>query len=198
MKFIKPLNIDFKDKRTSQQLILVIVGGLGFFILYVNLLFKPTMAGLSEVSPKEQKLRGKITMVQKWMKGKPEAEKQLAALHEKMISYETILSSEEEIPSLLEELSAMAKESGVRIIGIRPQAAIVPGGEAGTDSYEEIPVSIKAKCGYHQLGRFISRLESAKRLLVIEQINIASNPRTSRSHDVQLLVSTFLVAAEEE
>ncbi|NQT01475.1 MAG: type 4a pilus biogenesis protein PilO [Planctomycetes bacterium] len=61
---------------------------------------------------------------------------------------------------------------------------------------KEIPIAIKARCGYHRLGDFISKLESAKRVFAVRDIIIAARPQSPRSHDVQLLVSTFLISED--
>jgi len=188
------MDLDFKNlsKEKKQWLFLISLGILVVFVLYINFLLKPTIAGLKDVSPKVSKLAFEIQRVEDWTKKKPRMQRELTKLRSEISRYEGMLPSEKEIPALLEELSQMARESHVKIIGIRPGKNVAS--EPGKESfYQEIPISIKAKSGYHQLGVFISKLEGADRLFAVRDIKIKSNIQTPKKHDVSLTVSSFLL-----
>lgn len=108
-------------------------------------------------------------------------------------SEKRLLSQESDIPGLLETLSAMAKSTGVKIVGIRPVRP--EGGFSGArgGGYLEAPILINAKSGYHELGDFVSRIESAEKCLTIADIDVASNPASPKKHDVTLLVMAYAV-----
>lgn len=189
------LSLDL-TKENKRLMALVLLGGLVVFILYLNFLLKPALAHIGEIRPQLYKLTQDIERAQQWSKERNETERRLKDLRSKMSAYQAALSTEAEIPSLLEELSAIAGKSKVKIIGIKPkmEQASIPA--KGKIPYQEIPIFIEAACGYHQLGYFISELENAKRLFSVRDVSIKSNPESSRSHDVSLVVSTFLVAEE--
>lgn len=176
-------------------MILIVLASIILFISYLNFLLKPTVANLKEINPKLQKLAQDIEKVELWSKKQAEMERQLSELRSKMSHYEVMLLAAEEIPSLLEELSEVAHRSNVKIIGIKPKKMTLSESKPKMP-YQEVPISIKAKCGYHQLGRFISRLESADRLFAISDIEIKSVLQRPKSHDVTLIVSTFLPSEE--
>ncbi|MFX0211381.1 MAG: type 4a pilus biogenesis protein PilO, partial [Candidatus Hodarchaeota archaeon] len=115
-----------------------------------------------------------------------------AQLHEKLDYYERSLPSEKEIPAVLEYVSAAAKELNVRITEIRPIGQDKDKGKAPT-IYYKAPILLKAECGYHQLGRFLNKLESADRFMKIDDIKIETNSRTSDIHNVELIVVTYVM-----
>jgi type IV pilus assembly protein PilO len=189
------MELDLKNKNTQQLILAVLVGCL-FLAMYVNLLLRPTLASLSKINPEIRKLKQDIGEVTEGGKTKSQLSQRLKRLEGKVTKYEAVLSAEEEIPSLLQELSELAEASGIRIIGIKPGRPPKLEDKKKVKSrivYQEIPISIKATCGYHQLGSFIAALENADRLFIIRDIEIKSSLQTPRSHDVGLVVSTFLV-----
>ncbi|PIU41574.1 MAG: hypothetical protein COS99_04485 [Candidatus Omnitrophica bacterium CG07_land_8_20_14_0_80_42_15] len=215
------IDLNILREKNTQWVILILLGVLIMFFLYLNLIFKPTIAGLQNINPKLTELKKNIETVEALVKKQEETKREFEKLQYKMRYYENMLSGEEQIPSLLEELSGMARESNVKIIGIKPtklntskdtvkkevvsriraDAARDANKEApkvkkAKASYHEIPISVEAKCGYHQLGVFISKLENANRLLVVNDIEIKTDPMTPREHNVSLIVSAFLMTEE--
>jgi len=175
----------------KQVLILIGVVGLILCIAYVNFLLKPSIANLKKINPRLIELTENIRRAESEIMRQAAIEDRVKDLKSGIEGYEIVLSSEEELPSLLEELSEKAHESNVKIIGIKPKKIVNVGSRQKTP-YREIPISIKAKCGYHQLGDFIARLEGADRLFVISDIEIAGVLQTPRRHNITLIVSTFL------
>jgi len=188
------LNINFKNPQT-QWIVLALLLGAGALVAYVNLLLMPTIAGLSEINPELADLRVNIEETERWIRMRSNQERRLEELKAEVTNCATISSAEEEVPSLLEELSKMAHNADVKIMGIRPEK-IDSDGRKRKSPLEEIPISIKARCGYHRLGHFISKLENAGRVFVIRDIKIAGRSQNPKSHDVNLVVSTFLLSEE--
>ncbi len=188
MKNIKKL---FSDKHTAinfSATILVIV-------LYLCLFFVPKIkqifSGLSAASG----LKGQIIHTEKQWKDIDGLKKQVKLLQEKKDYYEKILPSEKEIPAILEYLSYAAKQLHVRISEIKPleqkQGKQKDKGKITPSLYYRVPILVQAKCGYHALGRFINRLESADRFMKISDIKILARPNDDRIHKVQLLIVTY-------
>ena len=102
-----------------------------------------------------------------------------------------MLPVEQEVPKLLEMLSTMARSSNVKIVGITPLASKQE--ESPEKIYQEIPILISAKSGYHELGRFLSDLESSDRFMKVSDIDIKENKSNVKRHDVELLVVTYVL-----
>ena len=112
-----------------------------------------------------------------------------------MERYEKTLPAEQEIPSLLETLSRMAKSSNIKISALTPVSGSGKGGET-THTYREIPILISAKSGYHELGQFLSAMENSDRFMKVVDIDIRANNTTPRKHDVELLICTYILLNE--
>jgi Tfp pilus assembly protein PilO len=60
--------------------------------------------------------------------------------------------------------------------------------------YKEQPILINAKCGFHELGKFLSKMENADRFMKVSDINIKSVAQSPKKHDVELLIVTYTLA----
>ena len=76
-----------------------------------------------------------------------------------------LLPQKKEIPSLLTNISALGTNSGLNM------ATFNPGGERRKEFYAEIPVSIKVKGPYHNIGTFLFEVSKLDR--IVSAINIS-------------------------
>ena len=86
----------------------------------------------------------------------------------------------------------MAKRSDVKILGITPLASKQEA-PASERAYQEIPILMNARSGYHELGKFLSDLENAGRFMKVVDIKIKENLSTPKKHDVELLILTYVL-----
>jgi len=148
---------------------------------------------LGVLLPKVSVLKKDLTDGKSLLKNRDAIEKEKESLQHKIDSYGKVFPSQHEIPKLLESLSSIAAESGVRIIGIRPIAQKTKDLEKKAKAYQEIPIEIIARSGYHQLGRFLQKLETGDRFIIVKGIEIAANGLNIKKHNVKLVVSTFIL-----
>ena len=124
-------------------------------------------------------------------------ERKVLEYKEKIEHYEKRLLTREKMPSLLEAVSDMAIDSGIRIVAITPVMLFKTPVAGEEQPYREIPIWISARSGYHQLGSFINSLENAHYFMKVADIQIRSNKRTPARHDVELLIVTYVLSKEE-
>ena len=96
-----------------------------------------------------------------------------------------------EIPVLLENLSKLAQDSGVKIVSLKPLEEANPVPRAGRGSYGRISVQISAIAGTHALGKFLSKLEGAATFVRVTDLRIVSNPADLKQHTVNLQIEAF-------
>lgn len=115
--------------------------------------------------------------------------KEIEGLNKKIIA-------EEELPRAIESISKFAELSGVRILKIKPIAdiAAVPKGatETASPSAQRQKISIIAKCGFHQTGRFMGLLESAPIFFDVRSIEIRSDEAEYAKQMVTLMLEVLL------
>lgn len=165
-------------------------------VLYLTFVIIPKSTELSRTSGMVNELCGKIDRVNSRVKRLGVMTRKLGGLRVEMEGYSRALPGETEIPEFLEELSATARASRVKILSITPSER--EGAENGNGYYRELPVLVTAKSGYHQLGNFISDLEKGKRFVTIEDLRIRYNSRSPRAHDVKLVLKVYVSVAEEK
>jgi len=185
------VKFDFKNPK-NQMVVLAALVAILVVMVYINFLLVPQVIRVVGVAVKNSKAKTEIKEVKNEITNIDKYKKGIGAYKDKVEKYEHMLPAEQEIPSLLENLSAMAKSSGVKIVGITPVA--VPENKQKTDQvYQEIPILISARSGYHELGSFLAKLESADRFMKVVDIDVRANRSTPRKHDVELLVLTYIL-----
>lgn len=183
--------IDWK-KYSKQVTIAAIVVGIVVLLLYVNLLLKPQVMKLFDNAVNITKMTVDVRNAEADIDKVGKYRRDIELYKDKITRYEKMLPAEQEIPSFLENLARMARSSNVKIIAITP---VVKKEEAEQPNqiYQEIPILINAKSGYHELGRFLASLEGSDRFMKVVDINIRTNNSTPKKHDVELLVLTYIL-----
>lgn len=104
--------------------------------------------------------------------------------------------TEGDMPKALENISQFADISAVRILKIRP---ILESGTAelklsnkgplkGQEFFSRKKISIFAKCGFNQLGRFMALLESSPIFFDIKSIEIHTDQQDYAKHTVTIIL----------
>jgi type IV pilus assembly protein PilO len=173
------------------------VSSVVFFVVYLLLFLWPQLARIGDIFAKMGETKAYLETIALNVARIDQFRHKVEAYKNKISSYEKRLPAEREIPALLEDLSNMAKTSGIKILSITPVVAPPREGRARKDQiYQEMPIMITAKSGYHELGQFLASLENASRLMKVVDIDIKANKATPRKHDVELVVSTFILLKE--
>ncbi len=102
-------------------------------------------------------------------------------------TYRQQLAQTSDVSWLVEMLSRISKKTGVKI------TSIVPLESQRVRRYEKISLRLKAVCGYHELGNFVSQIENYDKLVKASEMNVQrqGGPAASTALDVTLVLSTF-------
>jgi len=177
-------------KDPKKMAIVIIAAALVVLFAYINLLLKPQVAGLFRTMAQARKVSAELKGAKADIARIDQMKANIALYDAKVGRYEKVLPTEEGIPTLLESLSEMARNSNMKIVGI------VPGSESTIQrgqTYHEIPIMVAAKSGYHELGRFFGALENSDRFMKIADLQIKASPATPKKHDIDLLILTYVL-----
>ena len=112
------------------------------------------------------------------------------SLSEKDINHYKEVINKKSISSVINKIGNIANEAGVKITSLRPEQ------EAVKDYYLKYPfaLSVKAKT-YHEIGRFISKLEAHPDIYMVELIEIKNEAEESQGKGLvaDIKVSTVLL-----
>lgn len=120
-----------------------------------------------------------------------EAEYQVA-----LAAYETMLPSQLEVSSLLEDIAFVALEDDVAIVAFAPLE------ELRSEHLVEVPYDLQVQGGYHQIGGFLAEVVDLPRLVrpavvSLEQVEVTPATETTQAEYAvlaKLVLSTFLPA----
>ena len=190
------LDITKLNKEKSQLLVLSLLVIVIMLVSYFYFFLKPKAAVLREILPEAAALDKEVMETGKLISNIDDFKKEISKLKKEVGQYETKLPTEKEITSILNQLSALASQEQVKIIGIRELGITRDDAEEKERAYKEVPIEIEMKSGYHQLGRFINKIESSDRLMKIESLEINSNYQNLTEHTVKLVISSFVLVKE--
>jgi Tfp pilus assembly protein PilO len=145
----------------------------------VSSVFMTTGPKLSEVSRQLSEIKSDA-------KNKPAIEKKWQDARDRFKKVEGSFIAPNGMPALLENLSKLAQESGVRILSLKPADPAAREGD-----YQRIPIKITGTAGAHELGAFLSQLEQNSTFFRVADIRITSNETEAKRHAIELSIETY-------
>jgi len=112
----------------------------------------------------------------------PKLKAALAEAQRRFEAVSVLLPKEKEIPSLLTNISALGTSSGLDFLSFRPAP------EVPKEFYAEIPVNIKVRGQYHNIGLFFDKVSKLPRIVTISGITMGG---PKREGDEMLLSTGF-------
>jgi len=155
----------------------VIVAGAGVYYFTLD-----QLAELEKIEKKESELRNSFVIKQKKAVNLPDYKKQLEQIEASLAEMIKQMPTEEEVASLLVDISQTGLASGLEFRLFKPGAPV------RKDFYSELPINIKVIGRYEELGLFVSGLASLPRIVTIHDVNIA--PETTKGKQAQAKVKT--------
>ena len=133
--------------------------------------------------------------------------KRRGELEDAIKAYRTVLPNEEELPNVMQFLSDTASQTNVTIQAIFPQKGTEDKDkgkddkdkkEAAPVGYKQVPIQIDAVAGYHQLGTFLSHVESSPHPVQVISLKVSENPKDPKRHLVRLVIQTYVIPKTEQ
>jgi len=159
-------------------LILILILG-GILSVYWQFFYRPLITEINTMQPELARLKAELSTKKEIIKEKPRYETELKETRRKLMVALKQLPDKSEIPSLLENVSALGKASGLEFILFRPKA------EVPKNFYAEIPVDIKVQGRYGDIVNFFDKVSKMPRIVNISNIAMAS-PRRDKGAGIML------------
>ena len=169
----------------ARKILLVLVIVLLIFGLYWQLVYRGkarTIVRLrNDLSNKQAKLNENEAIARNLPRFKEEVEK----LNQQLGKVVQELPNSREIPNLLETINNLGALNGLDVIYVRPQEDVDKG------FYAEVPISIKVKGGYHEMGLFLDAVSKLPRIINISDITMGNAKEDERSGVITLDISAL-------
>ena len=176
-------NIDFKNlgslampvKLVLLSLIFLVLLGLGYWFLWSD-----QMAGIDQAKAKEQELR-KVFLDKKAQAVKVEAYKQQMVDIEKTFgALLKQLPDKSQMDGLLTDINQAGLGRGLEFDLFKP------GQETVADFYAEMPIQIKIRGNYHDIGAFATDISKLSRIVTLNDLTIAPIGKDSKDSMLSL------------
>lgn len=193
---MKPLEkINELFSRVNEKNQYYVLGGILVFIFLFDyfVLMQWQLRILRNLNPKISSLANDLKDARNNLQRTQQFQTEAARLREQMQKFNRRITSKEEIPSLLETISRMAQEVGVQIDQLRPLAGLgAPILEDKGEKYYAFPIQINARGGYHDIGRFFNKIETASAFLRIKDFQLVASPEDTSRHLARLTIEAVV------
>lgn len=104
--------------------------------------------------------------------------KQMEDVEERFAELLKQLPTDKEVPGLLEDITAIGRDAGLEIDLIALQA------ERREQFYVELPISIRVRGNYHQMGEFVSGVAAIKRIVTLHDFSLQPTSESTLSMEI--------------
>lgn len=134
------------------------------FVLFYLLLIQPAQDKIAALQKQVQTSSEELNKVRKAARELPKHEQDFLKAKEIFELTSVLLPKSQEIPDLLRNISDLGRQSGLDFL------SFIPGVETPKDFYAEIPLDIKIRGPYHNLGLFLDKISKLERIVTVNNI----------------------------
>lgn len=152
--------------------------GIGLFciflpiVIFIFFFYMPAMEEIDRLQKEKTVAKKALQTAKDEAARLPEFEEQAA---QSKLNFEIAaakLPKEKEVPQLLKDISALGKNSGLDFQSFKPLAE-----RTTNDFYSEIPISIKVRGPYHNVGFFFDQINKLDRIVSVDSVQMGSPKR---------------------
>ena len=189
MRFPKEAVVNFINSRAPREkkMMLILAVGIALFVDFWIFVY-PGVALLGRTLPGLSTGQQELNELREDKKNHAMIEKKAKDVQEKLEGMEKRFVGVDETPVLLENLSKLALDSGIKITSLKP---IEGSAVQNASSYSTLPIQIDAIGGAHECGQFLSSLENNQTLFRLTDMKISENSQDPRRHLLWVKLEAF-------
>lgn len=127
--------------------------------------------------------------------GRSDVERRLGLYRQQLVRVEGLIPSSEELPDLLDAISAEAQRTGVDL------ALIQPVGASAEQFYTRRTYELAVRGSYHQIGAFLSEIASLRRIITPIALNVSvqgeGESQTEPRLEAKFAIETYVLPSDE-
>ena len=164
---------------------LLIVGGLGYFLLISG-----ARAARDALLAESEVRRAEVLKAQADEANLRPFRAQADALRKRLETARERLPSEREIPQVYRHVSNLAARSGLGVALFQPKPA------EDRDVLSEVPIAVTAECTYHQMGAFLERVGKMPRIVSLGEFRVTGIDRPTGTLRAEMILATYTFKAD--
>lgn len=166
------------DKKRAELIAVTVIFGLLGVILFNNLVRSPAPKAGAKGRETPGDYRTQLQETELRIKRLPRQRQEVDELQKKVNAYRGEIPLESDHTWLSRQINGIAGETGARDVSQRYLQAAPPSLKLDKEwgaKYDERAWEIRMRCGYHELGRFMDKLENSNKFLEVTDIAIDGN-----------------------
>ncbi len=180
---MNPIDFILRQKPAIKILALVIILG-AILGVYWQVFYRPVVAEISAIEPELNKLKAELSTKRDIVKEKSKYEAELEQTRAELHLALKQLPNKSEIPSLLENISALGMSAGLQFKLFKPQP------EVAKNFYAQIPVDIQVEGKYRDIVNFFDEVSKMPRIVNISDISIRMPAATKKGPGTNPILNT--------
>jgi type IV pilus assembly protein PilO len=167
----------------------VILGVLGLAVIVVGgwfLLLAPVQAEITSLDARRQQLVTELAQSRSQIAELQRFRREVAELQAKLDLLKAKLPTEKETPGLYKAVSEAAQAAGLGVSLFQPREP------KPKDYVAEIPITITAEGGYHQLGQFFERVAGLDRVVKVGELKLTGLTKGRAALRADLTLATYM------
>lgn len=170
--------MSLRDSKTQRIVIAAAVCGVALWAYFISTLlpfgYKVRAAKAQELRAQQEAASAELEKARRTVSNLPQLEREQRELERKWRQAETLLPTSKEMPALLTEITQAGEQAGVEFKLFRPEAA------KPQEFYNENPVQVQVKGGFHQVGVFLSRVANLGRIVNVTDLHLEGSEQKPR------------------
>ncbi len=179
------VNAPRPQKLIFGAMVLVILGGLGYFLLISG-----SRAERDTLLQENDVRRAEVLKARADEANLRPFRAQVEALRKRLETAKERLPSEREIPQVYRQVSDLAARSGLGVSLFQPKPA------EDRDVLSEVPIVVTAECTYHQLGAFLERVGKMPRIVSLGDFRLIGIDRPTGTLRAEMTLATYTFRPE--
>jgi type IV pilus assembly protein PilO len=159
----------------------VVIAGAAAFLLIM-----PISERIKVQEARKQQLATEIATVRAQVAELQRFRREVADLQAKLELLKVKLPTEKETPALYKSLSEAAQGAGLGVSLFQPREA------RPRDYVAEIPITITAEGGYHQLGQFFEKVAGLPRVVKVGEMRLTGLQKSRNALRADMTLATFM------
>lgn len=199
------VSLTLRERRT-----LLLGGALAVVVgwVYVAYIIGPLLREAGRLGQEVATARQQLQLLQLATANEVALRDQHRQLDETVSSLRKLLPAEKELPAVIEQLSDLASQAGVKIETIFPQRPTdapkpkppptAKPGAATPIVYKDVLIQIDAVAGFHQLGTFLALVESSDEPMEVDSLRVTADPRGLKRPEIKLVIKTYFATDDSD
>jgi type IV pilus assembly protein PilO len=176
------------------QVGIFVVLALAMVAVFYNFYVWPAEAEMASRQARLGALRTEINRGIVTARKKPEFEREVAGLEDRLEKLRTVLPEEKDVSDLLRRLQTMATQSSLTIRVFKPQPM------KAQQLHQEWPIALELDGTYHNLGMFFDRVSKFSRIINVSEVAVKGKdtPEPSSTINAQCVATTFVLLSQSK